>query len=789
MKKTFLLLFSPILAFAFSLVLNSGKEGGVAYSILHLKNDSEFGCGEEILAYDNKIYVCEIKDRAIPKIDDKILSLVEINFTQDLNSTKITIVPRANSRLIAYQEPLFKTDSVIMVDQNLSKHYSIIIDPLFSEFDKTKKDGINFAPTFKDMKYPSVGALDLNKAPIENPDGHDINSYLSIKKEYESKHYDYVISSSESALRKHQNSIFTNEFMLYRLRALDKIFDTKDSHENLSPANMVDEGRAWMKLFASDENYPEVLYLVMKSYLKQDMTSDANYILDILMNEHKDSSWTKSAILEFADRIYNTGKRQDAIRMYEDVLYSSNNIDVASRASLSLVNSSIDDSQFEIAKGYMLKILNANPNYLLNYISKSMDLAGIFRDKNINDVASKIYEILVLNLKKSDDRYEIALKNLGLSLVAAKEVEKAYKYLQKYQKEFKEGGYVAQIDQGMDRLFFELNEANSTKLHQHYDLLMDKYGKNDIGQKALKEQVALYLKERKFNDVLRYADAVRDVNDTDNNKNLNLAALALANDMIRKDDCKAVVNLVEGYEIRADIEAKFKLFSCFMRMSRHQSAYELARANITSPDMLDRVEWLVNLSSVLLTMQKYKDVVRVADEALAIAANEEYADVSPVFFDRFDALIKLDRIPDAMATIKAIEDLRENDFRIIEVYAKMSEITQKNKDFLNTVIYAKKAIDMQKRLNINTFSPKVEFDYINALNRLDRLDEALNNLKSILETKLEPVDRVRALAQISEIYIKQKRPQDAKPYLEECVGLNFESSWKSLCSEQIKLVE
>ena len=437
----------------------------------------------------------------------------------------------------------------------------------------------------------------------------------------------------------------------------------------------------------------------------------------------------------------------------------------------------------------MLKILNANQNYLLNDIAKSMELASVFHDKKMDDVASRIYEILVLNLNKRDDNYEIALKNLGLSLIGANDANKAYEYLQKYQNEFKEGGYIAQVEQGMDKLFFELKEDNSTKLHEHYDILMDKYGKNEIGRKALKEQVALYLKERKFSDVLRYKDAVTDMNDTQNVMNLNLAALNLANEMIRRDDCKAVVDLVEGYDIKGDIEAKFKLFDCYMRMARYDKGFNLARENITAPDMLDRVEWLVKLSSVLLKMEKYNDVVLAADEALAIAAREEYADVSPVFFDRFDALLKLGRTSDAAATIRAIEELRGSDFKIVEVYAKMSEAAYKNSDFVNVAIYAKKAIDMQKRLKIGVFSPKVEFEYIGALNKLDRLDEAIGSLTELLNYKLQPGDRVRALAQISEIYIRQRRISEAKPYLNECVELNFESSWKSLCAEQLKLVE
>ncbi|MDO5045115.1 tetratricopeptide repeat protein [Campylobacter sp.] len=792
MKKLALLTILPLLpifAFAFSLTLNSGKESGVSYSILHLKDESEFSCKQELLAYDKKIYICEISSSSIPKIEDKILSLVDIKFTQDKNSTKITVTPHANSRLISYKSPLFGKSDVISSKDEFAKHHAILIDPALSEFDKTKKEGINFAPSFNDMRLPSVGALDLNKAPIENPDSHDINLYLDIKKDYDARRYEAVVAASETALRRYAQSIFASEFMLYRLRALDKILEKEESYNEILPIDITNQGKAWMRRFTSDENYSEVLYLVTKSYIKQDMMSDANYTLDILMNEHPDSTWTKMAILEFADKIYISGKTNDAIRMYENVLYSANSVDVASRAALSLTQTSINAAKFERAKEYILKILNANESYLLNDIASSMELAGVFHDRKMDDVASRIYEILVENSKKNDDHYEIALKNLALSLSNTNDVDKAYKYLRRYQNEFKDGGFIAQIETGLDRLFFELKENNATKLHEYYDVLMEKYPKNEIAQKALKEQVGLYLKEGKFSDVLRYTDAARDMNESEAISVVNEAALELAKISLREDNCKRVVSLVEGYGIDGSIDAKFKLFDCYMRLSRFESAYELARANMNAKDMLDRIEWLIKLSSALIKVEKYSEALRVADEALAIATKQEYADVSPVLFHRFEALLKLNRISDAAATISAIETLREDDFKVIETYDKMAEAARLNSDFVNSVIYAKKTIDLQNRLNIATFSPKINFTYIDSLNRLNRLDEAAKASKELVDSKLAPNDRARALAQISEIYIKRKQPSEAKPYINECVGLNFESSWKSICKEQLKLVE
>ena len=119
----------------------------------------------------------------------------------------------------------------------------------------------------------------------------------------------------------------------------------------------------------------------------------------------------------------------------------------------------------------------------------------------------------------------------------------------------------------------------------------------------------------------------------------------------------------------------------------------------------------------------------------------------------------------------------------------MAEATYGANDFLNASVYAKKAIDLQKHLHIATFSPKIDFEYIGSLSKLDRLGEALDAARELVDTRLDPESRLRALAQISEIYIKLKRESEAKPYLQECVGSNLQSSWKAICAEQMKLVE
>ena len=97
---------------------------------------------------------------------------------------------------------------------SISKHFSIIIDTSLVESSK-KRSGLNFAPDFKEMLNPSIGALDLNKAPIAALDSNDIDIYINIKRSYENGTYESVVKDTLIAMKRHPNSLFSSEFLLF----------------------------------------------------------------------------------------------------------------------------------------------------------------------------------------------------------------------------------------------------------------------------------------------------------------------------------------------------------------------------------------------------------------------------------------------------------------------------------------------------------------------------------------------------------------------------------------------
>ncbi len=788
MKKLLIILFFPLYLTAFNLSLNSGANGDKPYSVLQLSDEQEFECVEQILAYDTKRYVCMLDDEILPKIEDTTLPLMDIKYKKQDGKLFIVIMPKAPSKLLNIKTELYNSQNVQDSSKTtISKHFSIIIDTSLSENGKTKS-GLNFKPDFKDMLNPSIGALDLNKAPIAGLDSNDIDIYISIKRAYEKGAYENVVKDTQTAIKRHPNSLFSSEFLLFRLRALDKIFDTKNEFEEIEPKDIVSEGRAWIRKFPSDENYPEVLYLIARAYLKDSIASDAKYMLDILNEEHANSKFTKLAALDYADYLYKIGRQKEALKDYEKVLYSTNDIDLASRAALSLADANIDKEKFDEAKKFILKIANANEKFFMNNPTKSMNLATTFASKDMPDVAAKIYEILINNSDRTKDFYEVALKNLALNLSKTKDEKKAYEYLNRYETEFKYGDYIDEVTKAKDGLFFEEKDKNATALHTRYKELIEKYAGTNISQKALISELELDIKERKFSDALSYKTMAKDGNLSKAMELINEAALELTKEYFMKDDCTAVINLLENYDINKISLPQFKLFNCYYRTARYNDALELAKAHAKDENLEDRVEWLVNLSKILYKNKDYEHAIIAANDALSLGSSVEYSDPTPSLFDRFYSLLALKRFTEAISTISAIEQLRGQDFKIIEAYTAISDYAIKSNDYAIATTYAKKALELQTKAKINTFSPKINFNYSEASLKTDNLGEALDEAKFILNMKLEPEDRLHALNLISEIYIRQKQFKLARPYLNECSDSNFISPYKDACKAKLDMI-
>lgn len=794
MKFLLILIFTLSQLFSLTITLNSAKEEQSAYAVLHVEDEEPINCQIIPRELGKEIYLCEFNKIVKAPIEAKNMKLVEIDFLEKEKEFFIKIEPKVASKLIPVKSALYDSNEVS--DKQSAKKYKHWTVLLYEKepFSKTNQnDGIDFPVTFPKEIKPYIGALDLNGAPISYVQSKDIKLYLDIKKSFENKAYQDVIEDSMKTIKLYPYTIFRGEILLYRIKALDAILAEENNSfaDQFDKSDVIKEAKEWVRAFPSNENLPEVLMIIAKSYLGMGQKSDANYFLDILISEHEDSSFTKKGILIFADSMYNARQKDQALKLYKDVLYSAKDLDIAAEAAIRLVDKEIERGKSNEAREYLLKVLNANESYLLKDREATYALAQKLANNKLYDVAGKVSEVLLKDISKTDEARETIMRDNGLWYANAHEVTKAYNGLQRYLNEYKSGDFREEVQESMDRLFFELNETNETKLANYYDELIEKY-KNNIGDKAVVEKAKLLLSQKRYEDVLKMQDVllqVSDDNSTQIQQIVSEAASSLTKNSMNNDDCLEAVKYIEEYKLPEDNFESQKIYNCLMRSSRYQRAKELSEGKINSSDLHVRKIWLENYVGSLYRLNEYQQVIDVSGDIINLSSSlkqkPSYDSLKYTFF----SYLKKDKFDKALDIARLMEKTWPNDFRNSDIFNAIVSVATDTRDDLLLVQYAKKVVDLQNSAKKYVQTPNLEFKYINALKRLNKEKEALVIAQNLLIKDLKPVDKTRALYYAAEVSLKLQKVKEAKEYFTQCTTINESSSWKDICEQNLKLLQ
>jgi len=797
MKFILIFLLASVQLLALEIVLNSGKESKINYAILHVMDVKPFSCQTLPDALDKKHYICKISRPINKPIESKKMKLAEIDFYEKDGEFYVTIEPKVDSKLIPVEESLYTTTEILTKPkEKLYTHWTVLLQDKTLYEEKNVRDAIDFPVEFPKYQKPYIGALDLNGAPISYAQSKDIGLYLEIKQAYESGYYDSVVKDVKRVLTLYPNSIFRSELELYQMRAMDKILSAKgeEKTDNLpfDENDIITVGKRWAKEFASDENIPEVLMMMTKSYIKNSSKSDANYLIDILVSEHPDSLFTKRAILLYADNLFLKKEKDKAMNLYLDVLFSAQDLDIASEAAIRLSDHQMDAGKMKEAKEYLLKVLNVNAQFLLKDKDASYKLARRLFEHRLFDLAAKITDLLLENTPKKADNREMLLKESGDWHAKANEVEAAHARYQEYLADYKNSGeFVQEVTESLDELFFKLNENNETKLADYYDKLIEKYN-NEIGQKALLEKAKLLLKQQRYQEVLNLQKQLGNVPDRYEIKPDELiyeAAKALALGELQKDECQNVIGLIETYKLQiAEPEYEEKLFKCFMRVSRYDRAKDIAETHLKDAQLASRYAWSQKEVQVLFKMGKYQEALAFKEDLKTLSFSLREKIGLETIRDLFFSLVKLKNLEGAASLAESIKILYPDEASNLDIYYEIVKMANDAKNDLLVVTYAQACFEMQKKFNSNALTPALEFSYIDALKRLGRDEEALRIAESLLSQTLGAKDKIRLFYQAGELSLKMQDSSKAKSYFTQCVTINEASSWKSICQQNLDLL-
>ncbi|MCR6586626.1 tetratricopeptide repeat protein [Campylobacter insulaenigrae] len=778
----FLLLLSISYIFSFEILINKGEDAKIPFSILHLKDDKNFTCKSSFES-DKNFFECRIIGTSNIQFQNKEFDEFSIKFKKEQTYLDIIIIPKIPAKMRSYSQDIFDTKEIFNPNPNSAKHFVFV----FTKDIKKDQvdDGLDFNIYFNDALMPFIGALDLNSNPIEGTKSADFNAYFSIKKEYEAKKYDQVLRDSINAIKRYQGSIFMNEFELYKLRAQNQLYTYTLDKDQQILGQMLDDAKNWTRTYVNDKNFTEVMYIMMRIYIGLSQRSNVEYTINLLTTEHKNDFYTIMAMLDYADYLYNLGKKNTAVDIYKEVYYSTSNADLASRAALFLAKDYLEQKNINDARDLTIKILESNPKFFMSDLSNSLILAKILDNNKIYDISSKIYEYIFLHLTKIEKDYERVLKDLAFSLFNNKEYDKAEEYLELYAEEFPMGEYLTLVKQTQDKNFLYLKDTNATYLHEKYEEIMHKYV-GEISSQALFDNIKLYFQEKNYEKIITYKNDIEKYSNKEAKDILEKSAIEVLTQDLKNDECLKAIDIYDRfkeYNIGSKIYNKKQMLACFKRTLR----IEEAKKYIVENEQDDVIYYKLQDADLTLKDKQYKQVVKIVESVLTTRSIISDDEKFEAYYIKFLAQLKLQDYNAMVETLQRLEQFPMN-YRMVELYYEFLLFCEKNDFITNILTYAPKAIDYQNLKGVNLFSPDLEFMYIKALTQTNQKQKALGLFKDLLANPLKADERARAFYMQSNIYEDLNQTQNQKNSLQKCVDINSTSDWQNLCKEKISIL-
>ena len=774
MKKTLLvfLLFTNFL-FGFEVYVNSGVKNKKPITVLHLKNNTDFTCLNKVKDAV-KYYECTIKGKS-KLIANQSLKEFDLKFENLPNKLVINIYPKIKSMLLSSDNTLHASEDFLVLNSSTAKHFLVIFDDSM-KLEQERYNGLDFGMVFNKNLLPWVGALDLDQKPVSFSKTNDVNAFINIKKDFENERYLEVLDEVQRALKKYPESIFTKDFIMYLLRAQLELSDKSNDYLSM----IITTAKSYIREYPSDNNYTEILSILVKAYLKAEQKSDAEYFLDILSTEHQNSYFTKVAKLDYADYLSNTNRNDEALRLYDEILFSTNNTALVSRSAVALARINISQNKLILAKEYIQKVLNSNKEYLLKNPEQSFKIANDFFDSKFYDISGIIYQEIYDNSSRANEYYEGVLLNLAKSYFYDKKEEEAKKYLKEYQTQFPNGDHLTEVEQMFDTLYFANKSATSQELHEYYQMLMKKYD-NDISKRALEEEVKLLYREREFAKILEYSDEVQKYEDTQAMEYLYQSAVYLLNEDLLNNGCHLALDVVKKYKIEdKDIKDSKAMLNCFMRVSEYEKALDF----ISRHTQEDVIFYKLAELKVLYLFGKYKDIIKEIEKIEKDKLMFEKYELFDLYYYKSLAFLKLDMYNESIFALKALERSDEQ-FRIVEVYDEFLSYFINHGMTDSALNYGQKSVDLQNKFGIHLYSPKHEFILIWALVQKEQYAKARDVLDDLFKLKLDDDDFTKAKYLSGEIYFINNDFAKSKEEYLQCKS----GDYKALCDEGLKLLE
>jgi predicted negative regulator of RcsB-dependent stress response len=782
---SFLLLF-PSLLLSLELSVQSGKDASQSFSVITLKEKFPFIC-ESIKNDFDETYeiVCAFERRP-----SELFKPLNNNFFQIRAETRgknyfIIVKPHHKMQLFPILFDLTKDKEIYEVETDRSKQWTIVgykeSLPILRH-ERVPAQGFNFPVTFERMATPYVGGLDIHGNPVHMTRVRDVSDYITLKRYYKLKNYAESLELSRSIMEAYPQTVFKSELMVYEIRSLHKLGNYED---------LITVAKKFLRNYASDENVPEILAYTANAYAQNGMYTDADYFFDRLFMEHDESPYSKLGLIYKADQTADAGNSKKALEFYNRALLETKDRDIAAQAAFKIASYYVEYGHAGKAEAYARKIVDGYPEYFGEDIEKSLEMMNTFGERGEYQIAADMALIMQNIMQRGQVGYEQLYKDRGIWLGETENKAEALEAMNLYLSKYQYGEFREEVIRAKDALFFDGDDKNASTRLTEYDALIEQYGQDAIGKKALYKKAELLYGEQKYLNVLDMRSQLEQLDETlypNTGELITNSAIGLMEQALEKDACTDVVSLSQEYNVTLSSKWDAGIFKCSFESGEYDLAKSTASGYLKSKDIDSRMAWLERYIKADFAIGNYQDVINASNELLTLNDVEKrgYRNIHRIRFDAFD---RLGQNEGMLKEITAIENAYGLEFDDIERYTKMLAVAQDRKDDGMIITYAQKVVDLQTKTKTRTQSPYIEFTLAQAQINLGQHENALATVRKLNAFELSDEQRARQKYLTGSLLQKLGRNDEAKAAYQASIDAGETSAWGKLSVDAMNLLK
>jgi tetratricopeptide (TPR) repeat protein len=514
------------------------------------------------------------------------------------------------------------------------------------------------------------------------------------------------------------------------------------------------------------------------------MNSDADYFFDRLFSEHSDSVYAKWGYLYMGEALENEGSYAKAKALYEKALKETDDVNVALAAAYKLAQNNLVSLNIPEAAKHIQKIVKAKPEFFSNEnLEKSMEMMYEFVDNSDYISGAAIAKALFEKMDPKADQYEKLSKNIGIWLSQTENKKEALAALNVYLEKFNEGEFSQVVQVAKDALFFDVNDENASVKLSTYDKLINEYGGDSIGNKALYEKAKLLIASGAFSKALDMEKQllVLDAHEyQDIPKLITDAAIGTMKQALDAKECNSVLVISSQHKIELSNEWDDGIYECAMKGADFILAKKMADRNLKSKDINERKKWLYRYIKVDFATGNYSNVIEASKELIELIKSDkdsEYKDVYRYIFDTYHRLENANKMIEAITNLLKVY---KDDYLDIDRYVAIMTVGSDKKDNNLVIEYGEKIMKIQQISVSHAQSPFVEFALYEAYIQRENYKRAYEVVKSLDTLELSKENRARQKYLLGNVLTKLWKDEAAQKAYQEAIDADKESAWAQL---------